>query len=372
VKVLQIARQFYPSMAGVERFVLDLSRHLSRNGIQSDVLTLNRCFYLDGVLPVEDVVEGIRVTRIPYRGGQRFFWAPDVIKYISEYDVLHIHNIDFFVDFLSLTKSLHRKPIVVSTHGGFFHTSHLAIIKKVYFNLVTRLLLPRVDKVVADSEHDLALFERIYPGTKVIQNGVDFGRLADVTKQIEPGLLLYIGRMVSNKRIDLLIQCLAVLRQRVPEAQLALVGPDFEGLKDELYALAVECGVEDAVHFAGQVSDEELAQWLARAHCFVTASEYEAFGISVLEAMSTGTVPIVNPLESFQHFIDAGQNGYFTNYSQPEKAAEVIGALLRLDRDQIHSLGQKAQLSAARYSWENTVAHFIEVYNEVVNGVLEV
>jgi len=367
MKVLQVARQFYPSMAGVERFVLDLSRHLTANGIQSDVITLNRCFYLEGILPAKDEVEGIKVTRISYRGGQRFFVAPDVLKHVAPYDLLHIHNIDFFSDFLILTRRLHRKPVVVSTHGGFFHTSRMAAIKKIYFNSITRALLPRADQVIADSEHDFHLFKHLLSDIRLIQNGVDFGYLADLSKQVENGLLLYIGRIVSNKRIDLLIQSLAQIREQFPEARLVVVGPDFEGLKNDLSALAAKLGVAEAVQFAGQVSDQELAQWLAKAHCFVTASEYEAFGISVLEAMSSGTLPIVNPLESFRHFIDDGENGFFTDYSQPEKAAAVIASVLRLDSEQIQTLAQKARQSAARYSWDHTVFHFIEVYRDVIN-----
>lgn len=367
MKVLQIARQFYPSTAGVERFVLDLSRHLVASGVQSDVVTLNRCFYLDGILPPHDLVEGINVTRIPYRGGQRFFFAPSVLDHVDEYDLIHIHNVDFFSDYLNLTKRWHRKPIVISTHGGFFHTTRLAIIKKVYFNTITRFLLPRADQVIADSENDRQLFEQVLPEIRVIQNGVDFSRLANVTKQIEPGLMLYIGRIVSNKCVDQLVRSLVKIRARFPVAHLVLVGPDFEGLKSELQALAKGLGVADVVRFAGQVSDAELADWLAKAHCFVTASEYEAFGISVLEAMSTGTVPVVNRLKSFQHFIQDGHNGFFTDFSKPDDVADVIVPLLQLEPSRLEEIGRNAQEAVARYSWENTVKHFIEIYQRLLN-----
>ena len=367
LRVLQIARQFYPSMAGVERFTMDLCHYLLKRGVRSDVLTLNRCFYLPGILPVQDMVDGIHVVRVPYRGGQRFFFAPGVLRFVSDYDLLHVHNVDFFADFLILTRRYHRKPVVVSTHGGFFHTRRLALVKKMYFHTVTRLLLGRADRVIADSAHDRDLFAPLAPGIMLVENGVDFSRLAGVRKVVEPGLLLCVGRLVSNKRVDNLIRSLAIVRQTVPHAHLALVGCDFEGIADQLRALAIAQGVAEAVTFAGQVSDSVLADWLARAHLFVSASEYEGFGISVLEAMSTGTVPVVNALLSFQAFIQDGSNGFLTDFARPGHAAQTLIHALQADPDDLAVCGQRARQTAARYAWENVVDRFIAVYTEVVS-----
>lgn len=369
MKVLQIARQFYPSTAGVERFTLDLCRHLIKKGIQSDVVTLNRCFYQVGVLPEREEVEGIKVARIPFWGRQRFFIAPGVLRYVPKYDVLHVHNIDFFSDFIISTKPYHQKPVVISTHGGYFHTDRFVYFKKFYFQTITRLMLRRADCVIAVSAHDQNLFSKLVPGIKLIENGIDFGRLSEIRKEIEPGLLLYIGRLVSNKHVDHLIQCLAVVQKTIPHAKLVLVGPDYEGIKDQLRNLADQLGILKAVIFAGQVSDAELADWLSCANVFVSASAYEAFGISVLEAMSTGTVPVVNPLESFQNFIQDGVNGFFTDFSQPERTAEVIIKLLRCDVVEYVTLGENAKQSAVRFAWHNKVDQFIEVYRHVIQGV---
>jgi len=367
LKVLQIARQFYPSMAGVERFTKDLCHCLLRRDVRSDVLTLNRCFYLPGILPAYDTVDGIRVVRVPYWGGQRFFVAPGVLRFVSDYDLLHVHNVDFFADFLTLTRPYHRKPIVVSTHGGFFHTRRLALVKKLYFHTVTRLLLRRADRVIADSAHDRDLFSSLVPGIIVIENGVGFSRLAGVHKAIEPGLLLYVGRLSSNKRVDNLIRSLTIVRQMVPHAHLALVGCDFEGIAARLRALATTQGVAEAVTFVGQVPDSVLTDWLARAHLFVSASEYEGFGISVLEAMSTGTVPVVNVLPSFRTFIQDGSNGFLTDFAWPEQAAHTLVRALQADFGALAILGQRAQQTAARYAWENVVDRFIAVYTEVIS-----
>jgi alpha-1,3-mannosyltransferase len=47
------------------------------------------------------------------------------LRHLRDADIVHVHAIDFFFDFLGWTKPLHGKKLVVSTHGGFFHTSFI-------------------------------------------------------------------------------------------------------------------------------------------------------------------------------------------------------------------------------------------------------
>jgi hypothetical protein len=98
-------------------------------------------------------------------------------------DVIHVHGISALSDFLVLTKHRHRKPIVLNTHGGLFHTQSLAGIKKMYFFGGQKIMLKGVDLVVADSPHDFELFKPIAPRIVLIENGVDFSALSKKTKK---------------------------------------------------------------------------------------------------------------------------------------------------------------------------------------------
>ena len=109
-------------------------------------------------------------------------------------------------------------------------------------------------------------------------------------------VLLYVGRMATNKRIDDLVRALALVRRRLPSAVLLLVGDDrsllYAPVVAHARALASELGVADGVIFAGQVPDEELPAHYHLADVFVTASIHEGFCIPVVEAMACG-VPVV-------------------------------------------------------------------------------
>ena len=152
-----------------------LCGRLQRRGHACEIVTLGRLWDGSPPLPSTDIVEGLRVRRIPFVGGRRCFLAPGVLKFASGHAIIHVHAIDFFLDFLAATRWRHRVPLVVSTHGGFFHTEWAMAAKRVYFQTVTRLALTQAAKVICDSAQDDRLFAPVVPAWKrvTISNGVE-------------------------------------------------------------------------------------------------------------------------------------------------------------------------------------------------------
>ncbi|MCL4459368.1 MAG: glycosyltransferase family 4 protein [Chloroflexi bacterium] len=369
MRILHIVRQFYPCVGGIEKFTLDLCRGLVARGHNSDVVTLNRDFGSGAVLSSYECFEGINIYRIPYYGPRRYILAPSVLSYLTDYEVIHVHAIDFFIDFLSLTKPIHRRPLVVSTHGGFFHSawgSRLKV-KPLYFVTITRLALKAADKVICDSEEDLRLFAQIAPQkVQLIEDGVDFWNFAQVKKKIEPGLLVYVGRTDWNKRLDRLIEAIAWVKPKYSQVRLVIVGPDWLGIRPQLESLVHRLRLGDNVIFAGYCPEEELKEYLSKSHLFVSASEYEGFGIAVVEAMSTGTVPLLHNSERFRSLLEGGNLGFLADFSQPGEAAEVILEALARDENELVRLGQRAKEKAATYSWEAVTPKFEQIYSQAI------
>jgi glycosyltransferase involved in cell wall biosynthesis len=128
--------------------------------------------------------------------------------------------------------------------------------------------------------------ERFEPGSRSAALAARYGLAA------EQPVLLYVGRMAANKRILDLIRALAQVRERLPDTVLLLVGdttfPPHARVAAQARGLAETLGVADAVIFAGQVPDDELAAHYQLADIFVTASIHEGFCIPVIEAMACG------------------------------------------------------------------------------------
>jgi len=118
MKILQLTRQFLPAQGGMESVVEGLSVALQRNGHAVEVATLRLLFATGGLAPAQSVEAGLPVRRMRHWGPRRYPVALAALRAIRGYDLVHIHAIDFFVDYLSLLHLLHRVPLVVSTHGG--------------------------------------------------------------------------------------------------------------------------------------------------------------------------------------------------------------------------------------------------------------
>ena len=367
MKILHVARQFHPCVGGVERFTLDLCRYTRGLGHEVAVLTLDRDFASGRSLPAHDEVEGIPVRRIPFFGPKRYRLAPAALANLGDCDLVHVHCVDSIADYLSFTRFLHRRPLILSTHGGFFHSPWGGGLTEIFFRTVTPLALRGFARVVCDSPQDLALFRQVAPAKcRLIENGVDYEGFSAVRKRVRPGLLVYVGRTDANKRVGMLIQTLAVVARRRPEARLALVGPDWLGEWPRLRGLTTALGLAGRVGFVGRVDEAGLRSWLAEAHFFVSASAYEGFGIAAVEAMATGTVPILNDIPAFRHLTDDGDAGLLAQFDSPEVAAEVVANALAMPVAQYEDLASRARATAARYGWREVVGRFLDVYAEVL------
>lgn len=116
-------------------------------------------------------------------------------------------------------------------------------------------------------------------------------RLAKAAKPDAPRYL-YVGRLSSEKGLDILLRAFAQVKQKIPSASLIIVGDGAE--KDALQALSGHLGLGDSVFFAGSKSGPDLFEEYSRATCFVLPSRSEPWGLVVNEALHYGCPVIVS------------------------------------------------------------------------------
>jgi len=367
MKILQITRQFLPSIGGIESVVEGLSSALQNAGHEVEILTLKKIFTTEEIAPDRSTINGLRVSRLKHWGSKRYPVAPQVLKYVRNCDVLHIHAVDFFVDFLAWSKFLHRRPIILSTHGGIFHTNWFSRLKSAYFQTITRNSLRQAAAILCVSDQDYDLFSRIVPKEKLhlARNGVNVGAYANLTKKITPGLILGIGRVAENKGIDRLIRATAELRKTHPYAKLVWIGPDQDARVSKLQKLADDLGVSKQIQFVGQVDANGMQRMLENAHAFVCGSSYEGYGLSTIEAMSSSTVPVVTKVGIHPQIIEEGKSGYLVD-GHPESLARGLRTLLNLDTGSLAAMGENARRASAKCSWDSVAPHYIGLYESVL------
>jgi alpha-1,3-mannosyltransferase len=367
LKIVHVVRQFWPCVGGLEEGVLNLCRATRERGLEVEVVTLDRSFRsLDRTLPPFETHEGIAIRRIPFRGSRRYPVAPAVLRHLGGADVVHVHAIDFFFDFLALTRDLHQRPMIASTHGGFFHTPFAQGLKNVYFGTVTRLAARRYDAICASSEADAKHFARIAPGNLVtIESGVDIAKFRNMASETYRRHLVSFGRLAPNKGLDRLFPLLRALRERQPDWRLTVAGGEDGVTIDSLRGKAAEAGVTDAVRFVADPSNMELATLIREATFFLSLSEYEGFGLTTIEALSAGLVPILSPIPTFTSFVERGGVGLLVDPERPQESADAVVALDARVSAALPEEKARVLQASQRYDWGDIADRFVAQYRAV-------
>jgi alpha-1,3-mannosyltransferase len=367
VRVVHVVRQFHPGVGGIEAFVLALAKQQRLENIDAAVVTLNRLFTCTkDRLPSHDIVEGVPVVRIGYWGSTRYPVASRILSCITPFDIVHVHGVDFFCDFLALTQSIHRKPLVLSTHGGFFHTSFGGILKHLFFNTITRLSLRRYARVFACSVNDEALFGKITTRRLMrIDNGVDHSKFFNCGRRTFAPHLVYFGRLASNKGLERLIDAFSGLRAKMPDACLHIMGRDWDRLLAPLQQRIDAAGHTSKIVIHVDPTDADIRRIIAQCSFFVSASRYEGFGMALVEAMGAGLLPIVSRIPSFAAILERSQVGLLIDFDDGA-CGSTLASFIENSRGSIPEMRNRAIAHSQRFSWQEVAPRFLREYQRVL------
>ena len=288
MRVALVTPRYLPHVGGVESHVRQIAHHLAGGGDEVDVVTLDASPRTAGV----DRDGPVRVRRFPSRALASGVGSPmRIARYLQAhggaYDILHIHNYQSLLPLAALAAAPSRLVVTPHYHG----TSPTLIgsaLRRIY-RPIGAAALRRADRVICVSRAEMRLLAAHLrlPADRltVIPNGVDARSL----RAAEPfpftmPVVLALGRLDRYKRVDRTMEAMTRLRQ---PAQLVVVGDG--PVRPRLERLAAELGLSDAVHFLGRMDDHEVRRWLATASVVVSLSEIEAFGLTVVEGLVTGS-----------------------------------------------------------------------------------
>jgi len=201
---------------------------------------------------------------------------------------------------------------------------------------------------------------RRHQEVQVIPNGIPAGRIREAAASAAaPGPpLVYAGRLLREKRVDLLLEAVARLAPDRPGPLLAVIGdgPD----RERLTTLAARLGLLGAsprVTFLGRLAaNTDVWRALGASRIAVQPSSREGFGLFPLEAMAAG-LPVVyceSPESALGELVEPGVHGLCTQ-PQPGALAAALDRLLG-DPAEVSRMSAAALLHAARYDWSRVAA----------------
>ncbi len=170
--------------------------------------------------------------------------------------------------------------------------------------------------------------------------------------------VLAVSKLYPRKMIETLVRATPLLRRRLPEVQVRIVGAGFQW--DELRALARQIGAEDGIAWLGDVTERAaIVREYRRCHVFTHPSIQDAFANVCLEAMASARPLVVSDAGSMPELVRASGAGVIVPPREPEALAEALLALLVNDARR-EQLGQAGRRFAETMTWERTAAGFLE------------
>jgi glycosyltransferase involved in cell wall biosynthesis len=324
---------FHPIRGGTETMVQNLSLALKGIGVSVDVMTFNMPRKWEPKWSGEmDTVNGLKVFRIPALN-----WMPTThsmkitngvnlipgrfTHLMKEYDIIHFHELEFSFPLFS---RLVRKPKIFHLHGfsvDFLRRYHLtrAILKHVsdYYISIHRKM--QRDLVGLGIAKDRIMY---------LPNAVDV-ELFHPGGEKEDNVLLYLGRITPMKGLHVLLQSLSYLEEPI---RLLIAGPadwSHSYYQNMLKEIDVQNSTgKHEVLYLGVVSQADLLELYRRASIYILPSFGEAFPVTILEALASGTPVITTPVGGIPEIITPFENGILVPRNDPVKLAGAISNLL--------------------------------------------
>jgi len=294
MRIAQVVASYYPSIGGVQTHVHHLAQGCANAGDEVTILT-----HQTGNAPAEDHVGKVRILRFPLTVGLRNFpFSLRLFRYLAshagDFDIVHAHSYHTVVGHAGASSTL---PFIFTPHyHGSGHTGFRTLLHGLYYP-AGRRVVRRADALicVSEAERRLILEHFSVESSKmfVIPNGTDSSGLSHREDRAAANvpMVLSVGRLERYKNVDLIIDA---FRAVALPARLVVVGdgPDRRRLEEA----ARDEDRSQPVLFAGRVSDSALSRLLGEATVVVSASDHEAFGLSVADGLAAGASVVASAI----------------------------------------------------------------------------
>ena len=280
-------------------------------------------------------------------------------------DVLHAH----YATSYGLIGALSRfHPFVISAWG----TDVMKFPQKNFINkTILKYNLRKADAICATSN---TIKDFLKPVTDKSIHVIPFGVNVNEFSKKEVNSLFdknyFVIGSVKNLEVlyntDILIKAFAVLKKKYKDKPLKLLiigeGSQMESLK----LLTSELGVKDDVTFTGRINFSEVSDYFNMLDVLVNISDYESFGVSVIEAMACEKPVIATNTGGLKEIIENSNYGSLVEVGNVDQTATEIEKYF-MDENMKQNVGKAARGKVIqKYNWQDNIKQMIDVYNQLL------
>lgn len=388
LNVLMLSWEFPPfKVGGLASHVYDLSKMLVKKGHTIHIVT---CSFPGA--PDYELVDGVHVHRfdayeipapefLQWDLNMNVLMEKKAIEIINEYNIDIIHAHDWLVASAAIgLKHLFRKPLIATIHSlergrrnGLFNDGQHMI------DQIENFLIQEAWHNIVCSQYmqSLCHFSFIFPNDKmtIIPNGVRYDDFSvklskgDAVKhhkkyaQIEEQIVAYIGRLVPEKGVNILLGAVKPVLEKMPNTKFVVAGEGWH--RNELQRIAKELDIEEKVLFTGYLPEEDFLAYFNVSDILVVPSTYEPFGIVALEGMATKTPIIVSDVGGLSEIVDHQWTGMKVPADNSQALADSIIELLTNETLRNRIVSNAVDKLKHVYDWSIIADHTIKVYQNV-------
>ena len=383
MKIVLDARWIFPELSGIGAYTWALIQALAACDQENqyvllfqDAAVMQR---VEASFPA-GLPANMTTTHVPYGifAPVNQVRLPSLLKRL-EADIFHSTN--YMIPFMAFPR---RRPgsirCVTTIHDVipliFPHHAPQSL-KSRLFPLYVRVMLEaglRSDGIITDSEssardirHHLRMDSERTDRVRSIPCGVSPAYRPpgdrEATGDGAPKKILYVGRSDPYKNLTILIEAFAQARREMPVPPQLIVAGSPDPRYPEGPARARELGIDDAVTWTGYLTDEALVRAYQDADLLVHPSQYEGFGLPVLEAMACGTPVICSNASSLPEV--AGDAAILLAPDDTQGYSHHMVAVLT-DPELSASLARRGLDQARKFSWQATARATLAVYRDVM------
>jgi glycosyltransferase involved in cell wall biosynthesis len=257
-----------------------------------------------------------------------------------------------------IIKKARKRPLVITVHG-----SDLTVLgESHFFRALLKWVLAEADQIIAVSLHMKNL---------LIGLGVDEGKIRVIYSGVDPHSpalegerrVIFIGALVWQKAVDILIEAFKDVKYYFPDAGLVIVGdgPQRRGLE----ALVSRLGIQ-GVEFTGYVDD--LDSVFTSQSVFVLPSRQEGFGLTLLEAMARSVPVVASKTGGIPEIIQDGRNGYLFTTANPPSLADAVKKVFAGDDVRARLINGGLE-TVKNFTWSQMAEETDDVYEEIFAGL---
>ncbi|MCE7698475.1 MAG: glycosyltransferase family 4 protein, partial [Methanobacterium paludis] len=234
----------------------------------------------------------------------------------------------------------------------------------IFGKIVEKLTLYLTDRIITVSEKTNRDLQAIRPlDGNVIPNGINLKEINFIKKSDKKSDVIFAGRLIKEKNVDLLIKAIDLVRKELPEIKCLIVGDGPE--RENLEKMVLDRNLSTNIEFTGFLGNhDDLISYMKSSKVFVLPSTREGFGIVVLEANACKLPVIVikHKMNAACDLINNGKNGFVVEPSDKDMAEKIIQGIKDKEKMKPHCTD-----FASQYDWDDIVGLLEKHYEKYLN-----